>query len=107
MRGDEELWLGRPAPAAKAGGVDELVATGIEDADVHGVARSVPERRRHRLRVPVRNVYAQRVLRHLEGEIEVRVLPYLFCGDLAVQAERLLQRSGLLVLVAGGSVAPV
>ena len=89
--GDVELRLRGAAPAAEAGGVEEVVAAGVEDADVDDVAGAVAERRGDGVRVAVGDVDARGAGGHAKGQVEVGVLAELLQRDVAFEAKRVVQ----------------
>ena len=88
---EEELRARGAAPAAEASGLRKVVAARVKDADIDDVARAIAERRGHRIGVAVRDVNARGVLRDVEGEVKVGVLPDLLRRYVALDADRFCQ----------------
>ncbi|TMG04788.1 MAG: hypothetical protein E6I03_00845 [Chloroflexi bacterium] len=85
---EEELRPRGAAPAAEAGGLGEIVAARVEDADIDDVSGAVAERRGDRIGIAIRNVDTGGVRRDVEGEVKVGLLPDLLRGYVALEADR-------------------
>src|SRR5439155_22137673 len=85
---EEELRPRGAAPAAEAGGLGEIVAARVEDADIDDVSGAVAERRGDRIGIAIRNVYTGGDRRDAEGEGKVGLLPDLLLRYVALEVVR-------------------